>query len=110
MEDGLKINDKLVFEIYKIRGDNCEKYCFPLRMFLGHNGLYPDHPLKGKTFIQNETGAKFTVDDVYVHWYKGWYFMALARNEHNSHTSISWDINTQDDWHDFTLQNYTLQE
>ena len=50
------INEKLAYKIYRLRkGDN--RYCFPLRMFLGENGLIPNHELKGKTFIEIETGV-----------------------------------------------------
>ena len=45
-------------------------------------------------FIKKENGEKFIVEDVYVHWYKGWYYIALAVNSNNSHVFISWDINS----------------
>lgn len=78
-----------------------EMYCFALNKFLGENGLFENHEFKGKTFIRKETGEEYIVDDVYVHWWNGWYFMALARDKRNSHTSISWNINS-------TLEDYTL--
>ena len=84
-----------------------EMYCFPLRRFLGENGLFENHELKGKTFIRKENGEQYVVDDVYVHWWNGWYFMALARDKGNSHTSISWNINSDlDDW---TLHSFELK-
>ena len=98
----------LIYEVYKQRAGSSH-YCFPLRMFLGENGLYENHELKGKTFVSKETGVKFTVDDVYVHWFKGWYFVALARNSGNSHVGITWDINTDGSTGEFTRENYILQ-
>ena len=90
------INEKLAYKIYRLRkGDN--RYCFPLRMFLGENGLIPNHELKGKTFIEIETGVEFIVENVYAHWYKGWYYLALAVNSERSHASITWNINSEFD-------------
>lgn len=77
-------------------------------MFLGDRGLYENHPLKGKVFRRRFNGEIFTVDDVYVQWYGGWYFVALARNKGNSHTQITWNINSNlGEW---TLQDFSLQE
>ena len=84
-----------------------EIYCFPLRMFLGKNGLFENHELKGKIFLRKENGEEYFVDDVYVHWFKGWYFVALARDKGNSHTSISWNINS--DLEDFKLDLFKLK-
>jgi len=81
-----------------------EMYCFPLQRFLGEHGLFENHPLKGETFICKETGVKYVVDNVYVHWYHGWYFMALARNPENSHGSITWNINS--DLNDWSIDKY----
>jgi hypothetical protein len=76
-----------------------EAYCFPLKMFLGTNGLFENHELKGCTFIKKSNGEKYTVDDVYVHWWEGWYFVALAVNTKGSHASITWNINSKlTDW------------
>ena len=88
------INMKLTYEIYRRRkGDPL--YCFPLRMFLGHNGLIENHPLKGKTFIHLDDGVEFRVDDVHAHWYKGWYMVALVQNKEQSHWIINWNINCE---------------
>jgi len=64
--------------------------------------LYENHFFKGKKFINRKTGKIYTVDDVYVHWFKGWYFVALARNENNSHGCITWNINA-------TLKNFSIK-
>ncbi len=86
-------NNKLYFKIYKLR-EGSEKYCFPLRIFLGENGLIENHELKGKIFIKTEDNEEFSVDNVYVHyWDGGYYYMALARNNNNSHAQITWNIN-----------------
>ena len=99
------LNHALIYQIHKLRhGD--PQYCFPLRMFLGENGLYENHELKGKTFVKIETGEEYVVDNVYVHWWQGWYFIALARNKGNSHVSITWNINSVGD---FTYNNYILK-
>ena len=94
----MKLNMPLISNIYRLRHENDwyskEQYCFPLKRFLGENGLYENHELKGKTFRRKEDGMIFTVDNVYVHWYMGWYYMALARNSENSHGQISWNINS----------------
>jgi hypothetical protein len=76
-------------------------------MFLGKNGLYENHPLKGRTYIKKETGEEFVVDDVYVHWMEGWYYIALARNSINSHASITWNINSKGE---FSIDNYILKD
>ena len=101
------INSKLIYEVYKLRGGD-EQYCFPLRMFLGKNGLYESHPLKGRIFIKKETNVEFSVDSVYVHyWDGGYYYVALARNSENSHAGITWNINCP--LEGYTLENYYLK-
>ncbi len=109
MEEGLTFNMSHYMNVYRARSKP-DLYCFPLRMFLGENGLYENHELKGKTFRRKFTGERFTVDNVYVHWFNGFYFVALARNAGNSHTSITWDINTNGALGEFTLNYYSLQE
>lgn len=82
-----------------------EEYCFPLRMFLSKNGLYENHKLKGKIFTKN--GEDFLVDDVYVHWWEGWYYVASMRNSKNSHYQMTWNINSK--LTDFNLHLFKLK-
>lgn len=95
--------------VYRAKGDS-DLYCFPLRMFLGKNGLYENHELKGKTLRRKFNGEKLIVDDVHVHWFKGWYFIAFARDKGNSHTAITWDINTKGAVGEFNRKDFVLQE
>ena len=64
-------------------------------MFLGVNGLIVNHPLVGKTFVQIESGVEFIVQNVYAHYYKGWYFFALTINKEQSSAGIYWNINSE---------------
>ena len=90
------INHQLLLDIYRLRkGD--EQYCFPLRRFLGPNGLYENHELKGEIFVRKEDGEEFVVENVYVHYYEGYYYVALAKNKYNSHCCIHWNINSEMD-------------
>ena len=100
-------NRDLYFEIYKKRREYAERYCFPLRIFLGKNGLIENHELKGRIFI-NKEGEEFSVDNVYVHYYEGgYYYLALARNKHDSHIQITWNINCPLIWIE-NIHNYRL--
>ena len=57
----MNFNDDILLSVHKVRhGDS--QYCFPLRMMLGKNGLYPNHHLKDKIFIKKENGEKFIVE------------------------------------------------
>ena len=105
LDESLKINMRHYHDVYR-KHPCTERYCFPLRRFLGHHGLYENHPLKGRIFTDNETGREWSVDDVYVHWYDGWYFVALARNSENSHSSITWNINSSTG---DNIEHYTLR-
>lgn len=88
-------NYDLAYKIWKLRkGD--PQYCFHLNMFLGEQGLIPNHELVGRVFI-NEEGIEHTVETVYAHWYKGWYYLALAVDMNCSHAQISWNINSEAD-------------
>ena len=78
-------------------------------MFLGKNGLYVNHILKGSKFISLEDDVDFIVDDVYVHWFYGYYYVALARNKHNSHTQIICSINCTINWME-NIQLFKLVE
>ena len=110
MEGAIRFDMNHYMKVYSARKEK-ERYCFPLKMFLGENGLYENHPLKGKTFRRRFNGERFTVDNVYVHWYQGWYYVALARNKGNSHTSITWNINSSKEIiGEFTLQDFVLQD
>ena len=101
------INHKLYYEIWKKRkGD--PKYCFPLNMFLGVNGLIVNHPLVGKTFVQIESGVDFIVQNVYAHYYKGWYFFALTINKEQSSAGIYWNINSETDIEN--IEQYRLKD
>ena len=63
-------------------------------MWLGENGLYPDHPLKGRVVAKRRSSKLYTVTDVYVHYYDGgYYYMALLDDERKSTASMSWNIN-----------------
>ena len=104
---GCNFNDKHYFEVFK-QHPRKEQYCFALKMFLGENGLFPDHPLKGRIFVNNE-GEEFSVDNVYVHyWGGGYYYVALAQNKHRSHAQISWNINCPVPEYTCNIENYKL--
>jgi len=88
------------------RGD-IERYSFIFDRKLGKNGLWENHKLKGKTAIDNETNEKYVIDDVYLHWYYGWYFVASIRNSENSHSQFTWSV-TENEYGESTFQKYTV--
>ena len=88
------LNNKLIYAIWKLRKGS-PQYCFPLGIHLGENGLIPNHELIGKTFISLDSGNEFVVENVYAHYYRGWYYMAMAHNSERSTALISWNINSE---------------
>ena len=82
------------FKVYGAH-DRKELYCFALGMWLGKNGLYQDHPLKGKIITRKRSKKPYIVTDVYVHyWNGGYYFLALCDDENKSTGSLTWNINS----------------
>ena len=49
----MNFNMDLLLKIYRVR-ERGEQYCFALNMFLGKNGLFEYHILKGRKFIRIE--------------------------------------------------------
>ena len=94
------INEKLAYKIFKLR-DGSPKYCFPLRQFLGEHGLIENHMLVGVKVVRIEDGEEFVIENVYAHWYKGWYYMALIRDKNNSHGQLNWNINSEIEMNNF---------
>lgn len=61
-------------------------YCFPLKMKLGINGRI-DSPLINQTVIKKSNGKVYTIDNVNVHYYGGYYYSATLRDSNNSHAT-----------------------
>jgi hypothetical protein len=82
------------FKVFKAH-DRKEMYCFALGTWLGENGLYRDHPLKGEIITRKRSNKPYTVTNVYVHYYDGgYYFVALCDDENKSTGQLTWNINS----------------
>lgn len=65
-------------------------YCFPLRQFLEPNGRLKEHPLYGTKWVktngkQADSNKVYVIDNVCVHWAKGYYYAVTLRDENDSH-------------------------
>ncbi len=49
-----------------------------------------EHPLIGKTIINNLTGEKGFIQSVHEFWHRGWYIVFLT-NFNNSHGQCDWE-------------------
>ena len=54
------------------------------------NGLIEDHPLKGKKIIPSHREEIGIIQNVYKHWYHGYYLMLLV-NYNGSHGNVWWE-------------------
>lgn len=81
---------------FYIDEDYPETYCFALQRFLGVNGLIDDHPLTGKQIVRMNDDLKtadkeYIIQSVHLHWYDGYYYVLLIRDNHNSHGCPMWE-------------------
>jgi hypothetical protein len=44
------------------------------------------HPLTGKKVIYKKNKTEYVIQAVHKHWYAGYYYVALLRDNHNSHS------------------------
>lgn len=86
-------NNSHYFEVFK-RHPRKELYCPPLGVWLGENGLYEGHWLKGSTVTKKRSKVPYVITDVYVHyWNGGYYWLALVDDPRGSTSQITWNIN-----------------
>lgn len=113
----MNINKSLYAHFYSVRsaqnkeaGIDTKRYSFIFQKELGRNGLWENHELKGKEVIDKESGEKYSIDDVYLHWYYGWYFVASIRDKNNSHSQMRWNVTQNEfaeaNFHEFSLVDY----
>lgn len=55
------------------------------------------YPLFNKQVFDNETQKQYTVEDIRLHWYAGWYYVLILRDNQNSHGVRFWEnVNCHD--------------
>lgn len=84
-------------------------YCFATRQELGINGRIQEHPMLNNELIDKESGKKYVIDGVNIHWDEGYYYYATLRDSKGSHAiAVIGNINCQSEWVLESLEKFKL--
>lgn len=95
----MKFNTDLIAEVRRVRranGENPKAYNPVLHQYVdSRTGRISNHPLESQKVVDKTTGETWTIEQVGMHWYYGYYYhVLLIHDVTQTSTAVTLNVNS----------------